>query len=117
MVLNFTVNNKKFYRGYVEILNASLGLSNRELDILAVIFELDMLNKDTNKNVIDTKARKYIMNTTLVNKYNLCRYINKYKEKKIIVQDNGGWVVEPSLIPIIEDDKVQMTFNINIVKE
>jgi len=97
------VRHKDFYREFVELANAFFDLSNREKDVLAVLFKIDTEWEE--KNIISTKARKYIMEETLINPFNLSTYISKYKSKNIlaICDDGNGWEIDPRLKLEIED--------------
>lgn len=112
MVFKVNTNKKRFYRQYVGILNSALDLSNRELDVLAIILELDInWDRESYKDIIDAGSRKEIMAKTLVNKHNLSRYIKKYKDKKVILLIDGGWVFNPNLIPVVtEDEKTKIEY-------
>jgi hypothetical protein len=116
MVVKASIKQSKFFRRYVEIINVLFNLSNREMDVLALLLELDNdWHSDKFKNILDTSSRKYVMKETYVNKSNLSRYISIFKDKKIIVPvGDDGWEVNRSIMPIIKDDNIVITFNINI---
>ena len=94
MIFSKRIKRKNLYSEYVKWLNVILGLSGRELDILAILIKLDInWPIDKVKNIINKSCRSYIMRETLVNKNNLSRYIRKFKEKKILVNIDNNWVI------------------------
>lgn len=109
------VKSKYFYRKFVETLNGFLQLGNRELDILAILVELDVEwpERFAEKNVIDTWARHKIIKETLVNKNNLSRYISNLKKKGILVnKSNDKWAINSNLIGglRIDSDEIGITY-------
>lgn len=118
MEINASIKNTRFFRRYVDIVNVLFNLSNREMDILALLMELDH-NWHTNKfkDILDTSSRKYIMKESYVNKSNLSRYISLFKEKNIISQIDDGWEINRKIMPDIIDNKLVIKFNINIEDE
>lgn len=116
MVINASIRKDKFFRRYVDVINVLFNLSNREMDVLALLLELDHgWHSDKFKNILDTSSRKYIMKESYVNKSNLSRYISIFKDMRIIVPvGDDGWEVDKRFMPIIKDDKLTITFNINI---
>jgi len=116
MVIDASINNSRFFRKYVEIINVLFNLSNREMDILALLIELDYnWHTDKYKNILDSSSRKYIMQESRVNKSNLSRYISLFKEKRIIVENNNGWEIRNKFVPTIEDNKLVILFNLNLI--
>jgi hypothetical protein len=85
------------------------------MDILALLIELDyQWHNDKFKNILDTSSRKYIMKETYVNKSNLSRYIASFKEKGIITPIEDGWEINKKIRPIINNNNLVITFNLNI---
>jgi hypothetical protein len=115
-IINSKVNKfDKMIRQYVEIINVLLGLSNREMDLLALLMCIDLKWADTKyKNILDTYSRKYIMKETLMNKANLSRYISILKEKNALIETEFGWIINRSLLPIVNENKIKINFNLKV---
>ena len=115
-IINSKVNKfDKMIRQYVEIINVLLGLSNREMDLLALLMCMDLKWTDTKyKNILDTYSRRYIMKETLMNKANLSRYISILKEKNVLIETEFGWVINRSLLPIVNNNKIIINFNLKV---
>lgn len=115
MVIEASIKKTRFFRRYVEIINVLFNLSNREMDILALLMELDyQWHNDKFKNILDTSSRKYIMKETYVNKSNLSRYIATFKDRGIITPISDGWEINKKIKPTIIEGVLGITFNINI---
>lgn len=129
MVIKASIAKNKFYRRYVEIINVLFNLSNREMDVLALLIELDASwHSDKFKDILDTSSRKYIMKETYVNKSNLSRYISIFKDRKIIVPiGDDGWEISRLVMPILNttvskdgktsQENLVISFNINVTNE
>jgi len=115
MIVKASIKEARFFRRYVEIINVLFNLSNREMDILALLIELDyQWHNDKFKNILDTSSRKYIMKETYVNKSNLSRYIASFKEKGIITPIEDGWEINKKISPAIKDNNLVITFDLKI---
>jgi CRISPR/Cas system CSM-associated protein Csm4 (group 5 of RAMP superfamily) len=114
------IPKKKILRKYVSILNSMLNLTEREMDILALLMEIDLnWSSSAPKNVIDTRSRRYIMQNTYVNKNNLSKHIKKYKELGVLSNVEGKrWVINPTLSPssLYTDNKITVEFTLNLEK-
>jgi hypothetical protein len=114
MVFKALVADRLIYKKYVEVLNSLFRLTERELDVFATLLRIHMeWGKDTPKNIIDARSRKQVMQEVLVNKNNLSNYIGELKKQKIVVynEDRNGWIINPSLVPVLEDN----TFIVNFI--
>ena len=118
MVVKASIKKSRFFKRYVEIINVLFNLSNREMDVLALLIELDYYWHNTKfKNILDTSSRKYIMKETYVNKSNLSRYIATFKEKGILAPVEDGWEINKKVVPVIKDNSLVITFNLDIKDE
>lgn len=108
-----TVDKDKLTQEYLKTLNGILGLTDRELELLNKLIELDV-NHDPaqgNKNVISAQNRKLIKKELGITPDNLSRYASKFKEKGLLVQGKADdeVFVHRMLIPEIIKDRVQLT--------
>jgi len=115
-IINSKVNKQsKMIRQYVDIINVLLNLTNREMDVLALFMEIDLdWDKTKNKDIIDADSRKYVMQETLMNKANLSRYITILKGKDAIVKLGDGWGINEKILPVINDNSIQVHFNLQL---
>ncbi len=100
---------------FLHSLNGIIGLTGREMQILAQLLDLHLAStkNKANKNSIDcAEHRKLIMDKFGVGKENLSRYFKGYREKGLILKDNmtGKTVFNPAIVPIVIGGKaVQIT--------
>ena len=109
-----TVTNDTLILDFLKSLNGILNITNREMELLAKLVEMDMKYDPSpleNKNVISTKNRKIIMADLKLTPDNLSRYIKRFKEKGILVKGKADdeISVNKALIPEIIKDRVQLT--------
>lgn len=100
-------------------LNGILQLTERELELMAKLIQLDIEYvklPDINKNVANRANRKHIITTMGITKDNLSRYIKAFKEKGILVSGpaEDELSVNKALIPEVIGDRVQITIIIRI---
>lgn len=115
-VFNSKVSKKyKMVRQYVEIINVLLELSNREMDVLALLILIDLdWDSIREKDILDSTSRKYIMKETFMNKANLSRYIAILKDKKAIVSSGEGWKINEKILPVINNNEIKVHFNLKL---
>lgn len=109
-----TVTKDTLIYEFLKSLNGILDITDRELELLSKLVELDMKHDPTSgesKNVCSTKNRKIIKQELGITPDNLSRYITKFKEKGILVKGKADdeLFVNKALIPEIIKDRVQLT--------
>lgn len=109
-----TVTKDTLIYEFLKSLNGILDITDRELELLSKLVELDMkydLTSGESKNVCSTKNRKTIKQELGITPDNLSRYITKFKEKGILVKGKADdeLFVNKALIPEIIKDRVQLT--------
>lgn len=107
---------------FLNSLNGILNLTDRELELLTTLVELDVNTPklpNIHKNVISTENRKYIRRTLGITPDNLSRYIKKFKEQNILQKGKADdeVYVNKALIPEIIGDRVQITIVLKINKD
>ena len=117
-----TVSKDQLNYAFLKSLNGILNLTDRELELLTKLVELDV-NFDPStgesKNVASTANRKLIKKELGITPDNLSRYIAKFKNQGILV---GGKLedevmVNKALIPEIIGDRVQITIILKVNKD
>jgi hypothetical protein len=116
LVFNASVSKKKILRTYLDVINGFLGLTERERDVLTILFELD-LYWDSEKpiNIIDMHSRRYMMQNTYINKNNLSKYISKFKDKQILEEyDENKWRINRKIFPstLLTNNSIKIDINI-----
>lgn len=113
------VSNDNLIPEFLRALNGILRLTDRELELMAVLIKMDMeyvKEPNTNKNVANRKNRKYITTNLKVSKDNLSRYIKSFKEKGLLkvgpAEDELS--VNKALIPVVIGDRLQLTIILKI---
>lgn len=117
-----TVSKTDLYKEFLQSLNGILDLTNRELELLAALVEIDVNTPklpELSKNVISTDNRKYLNKKLKITQDNLSRYINKFKEKGLLVKGRleDEMCVNKALIPEVIGDRVQITIVLRIKKD
>lgn len=117
-----SVNKTDLYREFLKSLNGVLQLTDRELDLMILLVELDVNTPKIpgySKNVISTENRKYLKSATGITNDNLSRYIGKLKDKGLIIKGKADdeWMVNPALVPEIIGDRVQITIVLRLEKQ
>lgn len=113
------VSNEELIPEFLHALNGILKLTNRELDLMAILIKIDMdynTNSNEHKNVASTSNRKLIMNTLGITKDNLSRYLKSFREKGILISGpaEDELAVNKALIPNIIGDRLQLTIILKI---
>lgn len=116
-----SVKKTDLYREFLQSLDGVLQLTDRELDLMVLLVELDINTPKIpgySKNIISTENRKYLKSATGITGDNLSRYIGKLKDKGLIVKGKADdeWMVNPALIPEIIGDRVQITIVLRLEK-
>ena len=114
-----TVSNGSLISEFLHTLNGILRLTDRELELMETFIKLDInYEKDptANNNVANTKNRRYIIDNLGITKDNLSRYIKSFKQKGILIAGpaEDALRVNEALIPIIINDRVQITLILRI---
>ena len=109
-----TVSKKDLNYEFLNSLNGILKLTDRQLELLAKLVELDIAhdyNEEGDIDVISTTNRKLIHDELDFAYDNLSRYIKALKKKGYLIPNDtgGGWKVNPLLKPEIVKDRVQIT--------
>lgn len=110
------------YQEFLHVLNGILSLTDRELELFTMLVSLDInyeKDPEKGKNIVNTANRRLIMNELGITRDNLCRYISKFKSLGYIVKGkvDGEWIINRALIPIIINDRVQITIILKVKDE
>lgn len=109
-----TVGKDQLNYAFLKSLNGILSLTDRELELLTKLVELD-INFDPStgesKNVASTANRKLIRKELGITPDNLSRYLTKFKTEGLLLSGkvDDELVVNKILIPEIIKDRVQIT--------
>lgn len=114
-----TVNSDNLNYEFLRSLNGILKLTDRELELLTKLIEIDSKFDPTlgySKNVTSTENRKMIKKVLGITPDNLSRYLTKFKQEGLIVKGKSDdeMVVNKILMPEIIKDRVQLTIILKI---
>lgn len=117
-----TVSKADLYKEFLKSLNGILDLTDRELELLATLVDIDVNTPklpNASKNVISTDNRKYLRKTLGITPDNLSRYIAKFKERGFLIKGKieDEVMVNKALVPEIIGDRIQVTIILRINKE
>ena len=109
-----SVPKKDLISEFLHSLNGILGLTERELQVMAALINFDINYEEQpniNKNVANTENRRWIIKNLGVTKDNLCRYLKRMKEKGLLKVGTAEdeLTVNRALIPDIINDRIQIT--------
>lgn len=114
-----SVSNSNLYYEFLQSLNGILKLTDRELELFAALLMFDVEyvkvpNKP--KNIANTANRKWIIDNLGITRDNLSRYLRKFREEGFIVKGRveGELTVARALIPVIINDRVQITIILKV---
>lgn len=113
------IQKKNLHKTIINILNGTLELTEREKQVLYVLIQLDVAwtptFKDDYKNILSTDNRRLVMKETNVHKANLVKYINKFKEKGLILKNKqGGWDINPVITKPPVGGIIEIAYTIEI---
>lgn len=116
------VPKSTLYIEFVKALNGILNLSDRQMELLAYLIHIDVTTpKSTmkSKNVISAENRKRIHKDLKMGFDNLSKHIKKFKQMGILVKGRveDEVAVNPSLIPDVIGDRVQLTIILKLKDE
>ena len=114
-----TVNSDNLNYEFLRSLNGILKLTDRELELLTKLIEIDSKFDPTlgySKNITSTENRKMIRKVLGITPDNLSRYLTKFKQEGLIVKGKSDdeMVVNKILMPEIIKDRVQLTIILKI---
>ena len=102
MEFKIPVTQESLCKAVLTILNFKLGLSEKEVEVLAVMLN----NKIT---VVDSSARLLIRKVLDRDKFSTNNYIKRLKDKKILIQNGKTLSINPSIIALTSE--TTLTFN------
>lgn len=113
------IPKKNLYKKIINILNGTLELTEREKQVILVMIQLDLAwsptFRDDFKNVLSTDNRRTIMKETNIHKANLVKYINKFKEKNLLIKNSqDGWEIHPVILQPPVGGIVEIAYTIEI---
>lgn len=118
-ILRKKVNKEDFYPIYLKTLNGQLSLTGRELEVLVELCKIQAQNieipqEQLSKLVLSTSSRKLVSSKLNISPYNLNNIIKILKGRKIILENNYGYLINNSLFVKDSDTNHIITFNIEI---
>lgn len=114
-----SVSNSNLYYEFLQSLNGILKLTDRELELFATLLKFDVeYIKEPNKpkNIANTNNRRWIIENLGITRDNLSRYLKKFRDEGFIVRGRteGELYVARALIPVIINDRVQITIILKV---
>jgi hypothetical protein len=92
-----TIPTERISYEFLKSLNGLLGLTERELELLSVILDINEKNTKSRKqkeNIDCTENRRIMMEKTSIGKENLSRYIKGFRTKGILVKEYNSKFLE-----------------------
>lgn len=114
------INKRELYRYFLVLTNSLLQLTDRELDVLALLMQIQMEGRTVLGKPVDilgTDNRRLIMKETRINKNNLSKYIKNMKERGIILNDENGHYINGMFIPDVKNGLAEVLFVLELEKD
>lgn len=116
------IKPKNKYREFIRVINGNLHLTDRELEIFALLVQIDTewkpLFEYDFKNINSTDNRRAVMKESRINRNNLTRYIKSFREREYLVEnEQGGLIVNPLFIPKFDGDRATVIFDLDFSKD
>lgn len=108
---------KRLSYEFLHSLNGIIGLTERELQLLAAMLDLYLAEPKYRDSIDCTDARKKIISITGVSKENLSRYIRLFKQKGLLARSkkHGASTLNTAIVPVVIGGKtVQITMILKI---
>lgn len=120
LVKNIPISD--LYQEFLASINGILGLTTRELQLLRLLIDMDLEDSKLprpKRNLTDAESRKYICKQIRLTPDNLCRYIQKFRSKGILIQNKvkDEETINRILVPEIIGDRVQITIILKVNKD
>ena len=109
-----TIPTNKVYTEYLRSINGILELTDREIQLLGYMMEIQvkisLKTNDIIKSITATPIRKQIFKELGISKSNYINYLKTYKSKGLLIKVNeDSYFVNDKIFPIIIGDRVQIT--------
>jgi predicted transcriptional regulator len=108
---------KNKYYEFARVLNGILDLSSRQVDVLALLIQLNSEWPEDdieNKDLLSMLSRRFILKEINMHKSNLTMYSRKLVEKRVILKDEEGrTTLNPLFIPKEVNNKIIVDFEID----
>lgn len=108
---------KRLSYEFLHSLNGIIGLTERELQLLAAMLDLYIAEPKYRDSIDCSDIRKKLVLTTGVSKENLSRYIRLFKQKGLLVKSkhHGASTLNTAIVPVVIGGKtVQITMILKI---
>lgn len=120
--MNIPINttSDKFFKTVILVLNPVLKLSKTEVEVLASIMLIMYANRNASKerlekHILSYKSRVALRSKLELSEASLNNNISSLKKKGVIVKtDNGFSLSDPIRRLYPENNKLSVTFNVNI---
>ena len=91
---------------YIQLWNGIFNLTDKEVQILATFIDVQTITDEL--NLCSVSNKKKVSNILKIKDYNtLNNYIKKFKDKGVMLKQNGNYKLNPFLSP--ETDSVHVT--------
>ena len=103
----------QLYSEYARAINCLLGLTPKQVVVFSKLLELTD-STPFNKKLLSRENRIEIFETCEINDCNLSTFLTEFKDKGVLVKVKDSWIINKSLIPIIDDNTCKLVFTIKL---
>jgi len=116
------VRPRNKYREFLRVLNGNLHLTEREIQVMSLLMQLDVewqpVLEGEIKNINSTDIRKAVMKETRINKNNLTKYVKFLRDKGLLISNGEeGTIVNPMFIPKETGNKIEVLFTLDFSED
>jgi hypothetical protein len=110
----FKIKSKhsEFYINYLKAINGPVGLSRKEILVLAEFLKFGEEYKFESEIMLSSPIKKRVSKSLGITSHNLNNIILVFKEKKVILKLKDKFILNSNLIPVIEDNRIVVQFEL-----
>lgn len=105
MEINIPISRENYYKGFLKVINAFLGLTKSELEVIACMLENDIMT-------LTRESRRTIRELTGKSQHAFNNMTLSLKKSSTLIKIKGGLILNPQMINNIANKTIKVTFHI-----
>ncbi len=105
MEINIPISRDNYYRGFLKVINAFLGLTKGELDIVACMLENDI-------TMLERESRRTVREILKKDQHAFNNMVMSLKKSGTLIKGKGGFILNPQMINNIANKTIKVNFHI-----
>lgn len=112
MNISKKTDTENIYKDYLIALNGYLKLTPKELEVLNELFIRNEKLGINNDELLSTRGRKEMSFRCEISELGFNNYIQYLKNKKMLVEIDGVYKINPKIIPSINKKGIRIVFDL-----